>query len=196
MLRKNIRPKFVLFAAVSLDGRITAGKTEGSAWTSKEDKSFFQRELDRADVAVMGRKTFDAIRRPLTPRNRIVFTRSSFAEQKLLGFTRSRPFCYSQEQQNGQGATICFSGTRQGLLTVLHERGWHRVAIVGGTSIYDWFLKRNLVDEIYLTLEPVIFGSGKPLTAQSLTHLSRFKLASTKRLNRYGTLLLHYKSLT
>ncbi len=65
----------MLLAAVSLDGRITCGATEGSEWTSKEDKAFFQHELDRADALIMGRKTFEAIKRPLTPRNRIVFTR-------------------------------------------------------------------------------------------------------------------------
>ena len=63
--------------AISLDGRITDGAEEGSEWTSREDKAFFHRELDRADVAVMGRKTFDAIVRPLTSRNRIVFSSSA-----------------------------------------------------------------------------------------------------------------------
>lgn len=53
MERKNKRQLFILYAALSLDGRITDGRKEGSDWTSREDKKFFQSELDKADVVIM-----------------------------------------------------------------------------------------------------------------------------------------------
>lgn len=176
--RKEIT--FTLIAAASLDGRITRGGKEGTGWTSTEDKRWFQKELDRCDALVMGRKTFDVIKRPLTPRNRIVFS-------------HTRLFCYSQEHQNKDGEVVCFSGTRQKFFAILKEYQWNHIAILGGTNIYNWFLKRNLVDEIYLTLEPVIFGAGQPFLATRFAMTSRFRLVSIKRLNPQGTLLLHYK---
>ncbi|MEK7169840.1 MAG: dihydrofolate reductase family protein [Patescibacteria group bacterium] len=179
MERKNKRQLFILYAALSLDGRITDGRKEGSDWTSREDKKFFQSELDKADVVIMGRKTFEAIKRPLTPRNRIVFTRSSSSVIFLKKGIQNR---------------IPFSGTPAQLHRLLREQQWTRIAIVGGTSIYDWFLKRTLVDEMYLTLEPVAFGSGKPFTNQNLRHPTRFRLFSIKKLAKQGALVLHYKS--
>jgi len=175
---KSREPVFILIAAVSLDGRITVGEKEGSEWTSKEDKKFFQAEMDRADAVVMGHKTFDAIKRPLKPRNRIVFSRS--------------PLVKGVPDAERAGVVV-FVGPPKKLLTLLQERSWHRITIVGGTQIYDWFLKHSLVDEIYLTLEPVVFGSGRPLFSQNLRNLSPYRLTSIKKLNKQGTLLLHCK---
>ncbi len=176
MTGKARQPNFILLAAISLDGKITTGRKEGSEWTSKEDKVFFRHELDRADAVVMGRKTFEAIKHPLTSRNRLVFSRRKI-------------FSHSAECQN------IFGGSAAELLRLLGQNGWHRIAIVGGTAIYDWFLKRDLVDEMYLTLEPLVFGNGKPLVSRRLNLPRKFRLASVKKLNARGTLLLHYQSL-
>ena len=175
MAKRDRKRTFVLVAAVSIDGRITQGRKEGSEWTSKEDKVFFQHELNRADAVVVGRKTFFAIKRPITPRNRIVFTRT----ETLL----------KNEVCND---VVPFSGSEEKLYKLLNEKRWRRVAIVGGASIYDWFLTRGLVDEIYLTIEPVIFGAGKPFRSRWSASIARFRLASLRRINSNGTLLLHY----
>ncbi len=168
------RPTFILVVAVSLDGKITNGKKEGTEWTSKEDQKFFRGELDRADAVILGRKTFEAIPRPLTPRNRIVFS-------------HTKTFSHSAECKNVQ----VFGGTSATLLLLLKKMHWNRVVIAGGTSIYEWFLKNKLVDELYLTLEPVVLGSGKPLINEA-NITENWTLASTRKLNKKGTLLLHY----
>ncbi|PIQ68847.1 MAG: hypothetical protein COV91_02120 [Candidatus Taylorbacteria bacterium CG11_big_fil_rev_8_21_14_0_20_46_11] len=167
------RPTFVLLVAISIDGKITNGTKEGNGWTSKEDKRIFHQELDRCDVAVMGRKTFEAIERPLTPRNRIVFSmqktfsRSSECEHVIPGDVRS-------------------------LNRLIQKNAWGRIAIVGGTQVYDWFLEHDLIDEMYITIEPVIFGSGRPFTDTYHSLQKRFTLVSSKKLNKDDTLLLHY----
>lgn len=183
MSRKTGRGKltFTLIATLSLDGRITRGNREGSGWTSKEDKQWLQKELARYDALIMGRKTFDTISRPLVPRNRIIFTHSQL-------------FCCSQEHQHKQ-CTVAFSGDMDMLRKLLAHQRWTHVAVLGGTQIYDWFLARNLISEMYLTLEPAIFGSGKPLSAQLPNPPHRFHLLTIKQLNSRGTLLLHYKGL-
>ncbi len=168
---------FVLVVAVSLDGKITNGKKEGTEWTSKEDQKFFKSELDRADVVVLGRKTFEAIPRPLTPRNRIIFSQSPLVK----GVSPS-----------AETGVVYFKGSQTKLLTLLKKMKWNRVVVAGGASIYDWFLKNKLVDEIYLTLEPVVFGSGKPFLKKG-NFGGNWTLVSVKKLNEKGTLLLHYK---
>ena len=174
---RNLR--FTLLAAVSLDGRITRGNKEGSDWTSREDHQWFQKKLDDFDVIVMGRKTFEVIKRPLKPRNRIVFTQTQL-------------FCCSQEHQHNRCTTAFFGGAGK-LRKLLASQNWTRIAVLGGAQIYDWFLKRNLISEMYLTLEPVVFGSGRPLASVSPHKSPAFRLVSVKRLNRQGTLLLHYR---
>ena len=169
------KPTFVLVVAVSLDGKITNGTKEGTEWTSKEDQKLFRGELDRADAVILGRKTFEAIPRPLTPRNRIVFSK------------RKAPVIPADAGiQN-----IFFQGTPRELLNLCARYEWNRVVVAGGTSIYEWFFKHKLVDELYLTVEPVVFGSGKPFLSEG-SSAGNWTLVSFKKLNKKGTLLLHY----
>jgi len=46
------------------------------------------------------------------------------------------------------------------ILEELKQKGFERVAICGGASIYTLWLKEKLVDEIWVTVQPVIFGQG------------------------------------
>jgi dihydrofolate reductase len=68
--------------------------------------------------------------------------------------------------------------------------------VLGGAAVHDWFLDRDLIDRIELTIEPLRFGTGLPLlTGQSgdpVVALSdrSFALADERRLNARGTRLL------
>ena len=48
------------------------------------------------------------------------------------------------------------------ILEDLKQKGFDRVAICGGASIYQLWLEEKLVDEIWVSLQPVIFGPGVP----------------------------------
>lgn len=64
--------------------------------------------------------------------------------------------------------------------------------LVGGSELNAEFFKRKLINEIYLTIEPKIFGSGLPL-AQIAGLEVELELLNVKQLNPQGTLLLHYR---
>src|SRR3989344_3206281 len=64
--------------------------------------------------------------------------------------------------------------------------------VLGGTKTYSWFLENDLLDELYLTIEPITFGRGLPLFDTSKALETRFKLESSKQLNERGAVLLHY----
>ena len=50
--------------------------------------------------------------------------------------------------------------TPRQILQELDQKGFEQVAICGGASIYTAFFKERLVDEIWVTVQPVIFGQG------------------------------------
>ena len=66
------------------------------------------------------------------------------------------------------------------------------VAVLGGGAVYRFMLESGLLDEIFITVEPFIFGRGKEMFIGG-TRTTRVSLLSAKRLNRTGTLLLHYQ---
>jgi len=64
--------------------------------------------------------------------------------------------------------------------------------LVGGSTVNTLFLKHSLVDELYITTEPYIFGTGKTIVEDEDLYVS-LKLISFKKLNKQGTLRLKYK---
>ncbi len=134
----------VLIAAVSADGFIAADPAQSSLeWTSKEDKAFFVSKTKELGTMVMGRKTFETIGRALPDRRMIVLTRQP-GERAVEGveFTSEAP---------------------RALLERLKREGVPSVAVCGGGEVYAQFLREGLVDEAYVTVEPVLFGAGTPL---------------------------------
>ena len=66
--------------------------------------------------------------------------------------------------------------------------------ILGGTRVHDWFLAHRAVDEVHLTVEPVVFGEGLPIfTGQRdrdpVTAFTRrgFHIRHEETLNELGT---------
>lgn len=49
-----------------------------------------------------------------------------------------------------------------GILAVLHERGHHRVLTEGGPRLFGELLTGGLVDELFLTTSPAMFGDAPP----------------------------------
>jgi dihydrofolate reductase len=160
-----------MIIATSLDGYIARFENDFSLdWTSPEDKKFFIERTKKAGVVIFGKKTYETISHPLKERLNIVYSRDKKYE----------------------GVEITQKSPKE-LLVELEARGFSEVAICGGASIYTLFMKAGVVNEIYLTIEPVIFGKGIKLFNEKINY--NLKLLETKKLNDSGTLLLHYKVL-
>lgn len=138
--------KVSLIAAISANGKIAEVEDQKSLdWTSKEDLAFFIQKTKELGVVIMGRKTYNTIGKPLKGRLNIVVTRSLEGKESipdLLEFTDKAP---------GE------------ILKDLSSRGYETAALTGGSAIYGLFLEEGLVDELFLTVEPVLFGKGVSL---------------------------------
>lgn len=175
MSHKQTNTHYSIVAAISCDGKITKGNSLGSNWTSKEDKKFLHKELDEADVILIGRKTYEIAEKYLAERNCLVFTRK-------IKF----PEVMSDK--------VTFFNLESGdIKKYLKERNYKKAVILGGTEIYSYFLEKNLTDEICLTIEPLIFGEGLSLASLKVPFKNKLELKSVKKLNRVGTLLVRYK---
>jgi dihydrofolate reductase len=199
--------KAFIIAAVSADGFIaptralplTKGELEGvnmnsgsnlssTTWTSPGDTQFFKDRTKAAGVVIYGRKTYETIPekyRPLQDRLNVVYTSTADAITNSLPLTKGE-----LEGVNPEDSQIYTTNLPPHELLSLLKPHTQEVAICGGTSIYTQFLKANLVDTIYLTVEPILFGTGTPLFDKQIE--AKLQLESAKNLNP-NTLLLTYK---
>ena len=128
--------KTFIITAMTADGKIARNAGHAATWTSKEDKKFFVERTKEAGVMIMGANTYETIGKPMPGRLNIV---------------------YSKKQYEGVETTTL---EPKALLSDLEKRGFKEVAICGGSTIYTMFMKAGLVQTIYVTVEPLLFGEG------------------------------------
>jgi len=163
----------------TVDGRTTKGNDPNIyTWTSLEDQKYFFTLINESNAIVMGAKTYEA-----------VSSRIKLEEKKLRTVLTHYPKKYSSHTVEGQ---LEFSNeTPEQLVKRLSVIGYKKILLVGGSIINGLFLKHNLVDELYLTVEPKIFGIGKNIVDGELLNVN-LQLTSIKKINKTGTILLKY----
>jgi len=166
----------------SVNGKITKGDDPVvRKWTSKEDNELFDSLKKKYALIVMGRKTYEVGKKYISRKDkamRVVLTRnpkkySKLAVRDKLEFTSLSP---------------------KRLIRSLESRGYSEMLLVGGGIINSLFLKAGLIDELRITIEPVLFGEGKELLDKFTSHV-RLKLLSVDMLNNSGTQHNIYKIL-
>lgn len=172
--------KIALIAVTSINGKLTRGDDPDIyKWTSKEDAKIFFSLIEKYNLIVMGSKTYEAARNIIKLKKdklRIVLTRN--------------PRKYKSDTVKG---SLEFSSeSPKDLVRRLESQGYKEILVVGGTEVNTAFLKNSLVDELHLTIEPLIFGKGKNLVLEEEFNLS-LRLLDVKKLNKKGTLYLKYR---
>lgn len=159
------KPHIFIIAALTADGFIGRDEHHTATWTSKEDKRFFVERTKQAGVVVMGSRTYSTLGHPLKERLNIVYSHTS-------------------KDIPGVEVTSKPPGV---LVNELSGRGFSEIAIIGGSQVYGMFLSENLVDTMYFTIEPILFGKG--LSPFSVSLEKRLSLVSVERLGEQAVLL-------
>lgn len=77
------------------------------------------------------------------------------------------------------------------LTTRFKNNGYEQMLVVGGPHIATLFLKEQLVDEIWLTFEPKIFGTGGNFVTDGKLDIN-LRLIHYAKVNEQGTLITKY----
>ena len=171
--------KIVMVAVSSVNGKTTKGEDPNIySWTSKEDSQLFFSLIKENNLIVMGAKTYEAAKKLI-----------KHEENKLRIILTRNPKKYSKE---GLAGMLEFTNELPlGLIKKLETRGYKKMLLVGGSEVNALFLRSKLVNELHLTIEPKIFGTGKNLISEEGFN-KQLKLINVKKLNSQGTLRLEY----
>ncbi|MEL6169293.1 MAG: dihydrofolate reductase family protein [Pseudomonadota bacterium] len=172
-----MRPRFTLTVATSSDGYIARRPDEPpQAWASAEEQALFFQDVEATDWAIMGRNTHEAADRP--DRRRIVFSTT------VRGFRRPTQLWLDPTMLDPADLAR----------DVAHLRPLHHGLILGGTRVHDWFLDRQAIHKVHLTIEPIAFGDGLPVFSDQVSRdpvtvfaKAGFEISSETSLNSVGT---------
>lgn len=161
----------------TLNGKITKGDDpEVRHWSSEGDQKYYSDIWRKSKLIVMGSSTFnDNIITPDVGRLVVVMTRN--------------PDLYKNKEIPGK---IEFSDkTPSGLISYFSGLGYDLMTVVGGPHVATSFFKENLIDELWLTIEPKLFGKGHNLIVDELLETD-LHLLQFEKINEQGTLITRY----
>ena len=164
--------KTIVIILQSLDGFIARNQDDNLSWGSYQDKEHFRNLSKEIGVMILGSNTYRKM------------PESAFEERFTLVLT-------STPNQFKDTENIVFRDfSPKESLDYLASLGYKQVAIAGGGKINNSFLKDRLVDEIYVTVAPKIFGTAIPSFGDHSLNID-LELLDYKKITQ-NELLLHY----
>ena len=165
--------KIILFIASSLDGYI-ARENGDIDWLPENTASGYDDFIKSVDTVIMGKTTYDQV---------LSFGDYPYADKKSFVFTRT--------EQNKDENIQFISNVEKFVKNDFPGTG-ENIWLVGGAQIIASFLKQGVVDEIIISVIPVLLGKGIPLfkNIENEINLELIKIEKYDRL-----VGLHYKVL-
>jgi dihydrofolate reductase len=140
--------KIILGLAVSLDNYIEGPNGEYDWCFTDQDygmSDFFK----RVDSMFVGRKSYELTQ--------------SMGDTAMAGFPKLKEYVFSTTlKEVKQGATIINGNIEAEVKRIKNETG-NDIWLFGGASLTASLLNLGLIDELWLSVHPVILGSGKSL---------------------------------
>lgn len=158
-----------VFIATSIDGYI-ADKNGEIDWLDaipglKDIDTGYDAFMSEIDALVMGRVTFETVNGfdMDWPYQKPVFVLSTTMTQIPVEL---------------KGKVQLVKGTLENIVKKIHQEGYHNLYIDGGNLIQS-FLRADLIDEMIITVIPILLGGGHPLFGKLTTRLD-FECQETK----------------
>ena len=169
----NTTPKVIVYIALSLDGYV-ARENGDVDWLPDVAESGYDAFYNSVDTVIMGKTTYDQVltfgEYPYKNKKSFVFTHTSQNKDKNVKFLSD----VEKFVKDG------FPGTGKNI--------W----LIGGSQIIASFLKQRAIDEIIISVIPVLLSKGISLFKNTENEI-KLELIKTEK---YDQLVdLHYKVL-
>ena len=142
--------KVILFIAMSLDGYIADqyGKVDWLAGLDRQKDTIdtFEEFVKNIDTVIMGWKTYHQIITELSPEHWV--------------YPNLKSYVVTHQQVTSTHNIIFTSEKPQDIVSKLKQKQGKDIWICGGSQMIQPLLKSQLIDEYYITVIPILLGSG------------------------------------
>lgn len=142
--------KVILFIAMSLDGYIADqyGKVDWLAGLDRQKDAIdtFEEFVKKIDTVIMGWKTYHQIITELSPEHWV--------------YPNLKSYVVTHQQVTSTHNIIFTSEKPQDIVSKLKQKQGKDIWICGGSQMIQPLLKSQLIDEYYITVIPILLGSG------------------------------------
>jgi len=171
--------KLILGLAISLDGYIEGAKGEYDWCFTDQDyglKAFF----DRIDAMFIGRKSYEMMQQ-----------HESSSDAAIPDMPVLTEYVFSETLESVKSGDILIAEDTITEARRIKAEPGKDIWLFGGASLSESMMQAGLVDELWLSVHPVLLGSGKPLFHQHSNRISLHLLES--KTYETGLVSLRYK---
>lgn len=147
--------KVVLGLAITLDGYIEGPNGEYD-WCFTDQDYGLNEFFSRVDAIFIGRKSYEMAQQHAEKNNGEV----------VPGMPRMTEYVFSNTLKNVQGNAILVSGDVIAEARKIKEQQGKDIWLFGGASLTDTLMKEGLVDELWMSVHPILLGGGKRLFSE------------------------------
>ncbi|HYD35009.1 MAG TPA: dihydrofolate reductase family protein [Vitreimonas sp.] len=133
--------KIILYMATSIDGLI-ATEDSNSDWVSPSDVPIFTDKINTAGCVIMGKRTYDH------------YYGEMFPMANVLNVV------ISQTPHTSEHENVIYLTDYTQIKPQLSERGLQEAILIGGGVTNGLFINAGLIDEIFLSVHPLVLGKG------------------------------------
>ncbi|MFB2968701.1 dihydrofolate reductase family protein [Aerosakkonema sp. BLCC-F183] len=156
--------KIRLYIASSLDGYIA--RTSGDVdWLFTDADYGYTEFFAQVDTILMGNKTYQQV---------LGFGEYPYKGKQVFVFSNTLP---GQKDNNN---VEFVGGDLNEFVNNLRQSPGGDIWLVGGGEIIDYFFKHSLIDELILSIHPIILGDGIPLIGKDASLQTSLKLKDVK----------------
>jgi dihydrofolate reductase len=156
--------KLILGVAVSLDGYIEGPNGEYD-WCMTDQDYGLSAFFARIDSMFIGRKTYELM--------------ASVGDAAMPGFPLLKEYVFSRTLNKVKsGAVLLAENIEEEVRRIKNEPG-KDIWLFGGSSLFASLFNAGLVDEIWLSIHPIVLGGGK-LLFSNIQQKTNLTLADTK----------------
>ncbi|MBI2731157.1 MAG: dihydrofolate reductase family protein [Sphingobacteriales bacterium] len=183
--------KLIISLHISIDGFV-AGPNGEMDWIGLDDTMFDYvcHLTDNADTALYGRKTFEMMD-AYWPTAGNEPNASKHDKEHSAWYLKVNKYVLSNTMQGKDNDKIHFIKSDLETIKFIKKKSANSVLIFGSPSAIHYLFSQDLVDEMYLFVNPILLGNGISLFNEIKERL-QYKLASTKTFESCQVVCLHY----
>jgi dihydrofolate reductase len=173
-------PRIIAYIAASVDGYISQPNDNLDFLSIVEEAGEdygYKKFMETIDRVIIGRRTYDWV----------IGKVGEFPHKDLETYVITRT------KRPSDGKTTFYTGDLEELVKKLKQAGGRNIFVDGGAQVINELLKRDLIDEIIISIIPVLLGSGTRLFQDGRLQQA-LELISSKSFSK-GLVQLHYQRM-
>ena len=140
--------KIILGLAISLDGLIEGPNGEYD-WCFTDQDYGLAEFYTRIDSIFIGRKSYEMLQ--------------GMGEDSMPGMPKFKEYVFTNTLENVKEGSVIVKGDIREQVEKIRNTPGKDIWLFGGASLTESFMELDLVDELWLSVHPIILGQGKPL---------------------------------